>query len=150
MIFTHQLHVLAALFTVWWCHNRLTLWPIDNIWWHRSGSTLAQVIACCLMAPSHYLNQCWLIIISDVQWQSPRAISQEIPQPSIKKMWLKVTYPKFHSTLPGANELYSCDISTWRVTSNSSGIIISPVSEGLGDVMVLRRSRPPPAMVLTR
>ena len=29
-------------------------------------------------------------------------------------------------------------------------IIISPVSEGSGDVMVLRRSRPPPTMVLTR
>ena len=24
--------------------------------------TLAQVMACCLTAPSHYLNQCWLII----------------------------------------------------------------------------------------
>ena len=24
-----------------------------------SGSTLAQVMAWCLMAPSHYLNQCW-------------------------------------------------------------------------------------------
>ena len=32
----------------------------------RSGSTLAQVMACCLTAPSHYLNQCWLII-SEVQ-----------------------------------------------------------------------------------
>ena len=31
----------------------------DDIWRHRSGSTLAQVMACCLMAPSHYLNQCW-------------------------------------------------------------------------------------------
>ena len=30
-------------------------------------ATLAQVMACCLMAPSHYLNQCWLII-SDVFW----------------------------------------------------------------------------------
>ena len=28
----------------------------------RPGSTLAQVMACCLMAPSHYLNRCWLII----------------------------------------------------------------------------------------
>ena len=36
--------------------------PSDAIWRHRSGSTLAQVMACCLMAPSHYLNQCWLII----------------------------------------------------------------------------------------
>ena len=35
--------------------------PSDAIWRHRSGSTLAQVMACCLTAPSHYLNQCWLI-----------------------------------------------------------------------------------------
>ena len=35
-----------------------TLWPTDAIWRHRSGSTLAQAMACCLMAPSHYLNQC--------------------------------------------------------------------------------------------
>ena len=43
----------------------------DIIRHHRSKSTLAQVmacchqvqvIACCLMAPSHYLNQSWLII----------------------------------------------------------------------------------------
>ena len=31
------------------------------IWWHKSGSTLAQVMACCLMACC--LKQCWLIII---------------------------------------------------------------------------------------
>ena len=41
----------------------------DTIWRHRSGSTLAQVLACCLTAPSHYLNQCWLII-SEVFWYS--------------------------------------------------------------------------------
>ena len=47
-----------------------SLWPSDAIWWHRSGSTLAQVRACCLTAPSHYLNQCRLII-SEVLWHSP-------------------------------------------------------------------------------
>ena len=31
-------------------------------WRYRSGSPSAQVMAWCLMAPSHYLNQCWLII----------------------------------------------------------------------------------------
>ena len=36
--------------------------PSDAIWQQKTGSTLAQVMACCLMAPSHYLNQCWLII----------------------------------------------------------------------------------------
>ena len=44
-----------------------SLRPSDAIWWHRSGSTLAQVMAWCLTAPSHHLNQCWLII-SVVQW----------------------------------------------------------------------------------
>ena len=44
-------------------------WPSDTIWRQRSGSTLAQVMACCLTAPSHYLNQCWRII-SEVQWHS--------------------------------------------------------------------------------
>ena len=33
----------------------------DAIWRQRSGSILAKVMAC-LRAPSHYLNQCWLII----------------------------------------------------------------------------------------
>ena len=40
-----------------------SLWPSDAIWRQRFRSTLAQVMACCLTAPSHYLNQCWLIII---------------------------------------------------------------------------------------
>ena len=38
-----------------------SLWPCDVIWRKGSRSTMAQVMACCLTAPSHYLNQCWLI-----------------------------------------------------------------------------------------
>ena len=45
-----------------------SLWPSDDTWQQRSGSTLVQVMACCLEAPSHYLNKYWLII-SEVQWQ---------------------------------------------------------------------------------
>ena len=41
----------------------------DAIWRQGYGSTLAQVMACCLTAPSHYLNQCWLII-RKVKWYS--------------------------------------------------------------------------------
>ena len=41
----------------------------DTIWWHKSGSTLAQVMACCLTASSHYLDQC-SFIINKVQWHS--------------------------------------------------------------------------------
>ena len=79
------------------------LWPSEAAWWQRSGSTLAQVMACCLTAPSHYLNQCWLII-SEVHIHI-RAISQEMFQPSITKIRLQITYLKFHSNFPGANEL---------------------------------------------
>ena len=32
------------------------------MWRHRFRPTLAQVMACCLMAPSHYLDQSWHII----------------------------------------------------------------------------------------
>ena len=50
-----------------------SLSPSDAIWRQRSGSTLAQVMACCLTAPSHYLNQCSLTI-SEVQWHSCEGI----------------------------------------------------------------------------
>ena len=47
-----------------------SLWPRDITWWHRSVSTLAQVKACCLTAPSHYLNQCWPLF-SEILAHSP-------------------------------------------------------------------------------
>ena len=34
----------------------------NTLLWPRSGSKLTHLMACCLTAPSHYLNQCWLII----------------------------------------------------------------------------------------
>ena len=51
-------------------HTINSLLPSDVIWRYKSVSTSAQVMTCCLTAPSHHLNQCW-IITSDVQWQSP-------------------------------------------------------------------------------
>ena len=44
-------------------HNLInSLLPSDSMWWCESGSKLAQVMACCLTNPSHYLSQCWLNI----------------------------------------------------------------------------------------
>ena len=53
------------------CHNCIinSLWPSEAIQQQRSGPTLVQVMACYLTSPSHYLNQCWLII-SEIQWHS--------------------------------------------------------------------------------
>ena len=44
-----------------WVFN--SYWPSGAIYRHKFRSTLAQVMARCLTAPSHYLNQCWLDII---------------------------------------------------------------------------------------
>ena len=64
-------------------HRHLTLpnikevnsfWSSDAIWRQRSESTLAQVMPFCLMAPSHYLHQCWFII-KGILWHSPESNS---------------------------------------------------------------------------
>ena len=45
-----------------------TLWLKDGIWRWWSWSALLQVIPCCLMAPRHYLNRCWLLISWKIFW----------------------------------------------------------------------------------
>ena len=86
-----------------------SLWPNDATWWHRAESKLVQVMACCLTAPSHYLNQCWQVI-SGILWHSPETNSRGIIQLlkiSICKLGLKNTLVKLFPHLSGANELKS-------------------------------------------
>ena len=64
-----------------------SLWPSDAIWRQGSRSTLVQVMTCCLTAPSHYLNQCWLIItkcLNDllVHTQHLTPLLTHLPSPS--------------------------------------------------------------------
>ena len=59
------------------CINSLR--PSDAIWRQWSWTTLAQVMACCLTAPSHYLNQCWLII-RGVLWHTSESSFAGIAQ----------------------------------------------------------------------
>ena len=56
-----------------------SLWPSGAIWRQIYVSTLAQVMACCLMAPSHYLNQCWLLI-TEVLQHHMKAILYWVPK----------------------------------------------------------------------
>ena len=60
-----------------------------SISWHESGSTLAQVMAWCLTAPSHNLNQCWLLI-SGVLWHSPEGNFTSMAQATIMYNNLKI------------------------------------------------------------
>ena len=65
----HTYYVLSEKFSMTSVNS---MWSSDAIWWHRSGSTLAQVMALCCQAQSHYLKQCWLCI-SDILWHSPKS-----------------------------------------------------------------------------
>ena len=75
-------------------------------WLNRSGSTLAEVMAHFLMAPSYYLNQCSLIIC-EVLWPSTEGnrVSQEILKISILDMNLKINDLRLQPHLPCANDL---------------------------------------------
>ena len=118
-----------------------SLWPSDAVWQQRPGSTLAQVMACCLTAPSHYLNQCWLII-SKVFWHSSEDIIKRFEDTLSNKARLKITFLKSHKDLPGANELKTishkplglhvfskqclsiCILQTWQQTSQCENLSI--------------------------
>ena len=52
-----------------------SLEPSDNLWWYTSGLTFAQVMAYCLTAQSHYLNQCARSSVIHLRAISPRYIS---------------------------------------------------------------------------
>ena len=59
-----------------WVNSSWPNWPsnCDFIGCYISWSALIQIMACCLMAPSHYLNQCRLIT-SEVLWHSTESHS---------------------------------------------------------------------------
>ena len=80
-----------------------SFWPSYAIWRQRCWSTLAQVMACCLTAPSHYLNQCWLTI-SKVLWHSSEGITIR-SEDTNQWMRLKIAFLKSPPDLTGTNEL---------------------------------------------
>ena len=94
-------------------HTLNLLWPSDATWRQLSGSTLVQIMT--------WRHQA--ITWNNVDWSSRksgdshiRAISQEMPQPSITKICLKTTCLKLHSNFPGVNEL-TCSPSQLHIFS---------------------------------
>ena len=67
-------------------------------------------MACCPMAPSHYLNQCWFIIIG-VLWHSPESGFTRGAHEFICNVCWKIIFGKFQPHLPGANELNACSVN---------------------------------------
>ena len=84
------------------CHS----W-ISNAWGHwplQSKKVGTFLISMCQMSPKHSLG----------------ITLQEIPQPSVTKISIKIKYLKFHANLPGVNELkdFHCKVrpsSAWPI-----------------------------------
>ena len=75
----HDHYVYGLWFIVFCCGLVQVIWatspgphPSWLLLWHEGNLLiLAQVMAWCLMAPSHYLNQCWLIgRLPQCQWSN--------------------------------------------------------------------------------
>ena len=79
----------------------------DAMWRWRSWSTLVQVMACCLTAPSHYLNQCWLII-SKVLWHSSEDIMIRRFEDYIFKITLRSPRGQWLNEAATQNKKYVC------------------------------------------
>ena len=76
-----------------------SLWPSDDIWRQKSGSSLTEVMVCCLMATTHYLSQCWLLGV----------------------MSLNITHSKLLPHFPGASELIHIFVCIKVLTLNVRG-----------------------------
>ena len=72
-------------------HAINSLWPRVDMLRHKFQSTLAEVMACCLTAPSHYLTKCCLSTMRSGGFHL-RLISQEMLKKSILDRSLKITY----------------------------------------------------------
>ena len=78
-----------------WCLYFNSLWPSEALSQNSSVSSLAQVLAWCLMAQSHFLNQSWLTT-NEILWYSPEGNftgnAKDIsPWYEFEKYWFKIT-----------------------------------------------------------
>ena len=80
-----------------------SLWPSDAIWCHKTWSTLVQVVGCCLTAPNHYLNRCWLNP-NEVLWPSPESNFTLSVQATVIYNEFENYILKLLPHLPGAHE----------------------------------------------
>ena len=76
----------------------------DAIYECRTWSTLVQIMACCLTAPSHYLNQRWLII-SEVQLYSLESNPPKMLKILVIRVCCKIAYLKLLPCLSVDNKL---------------------------------------------
>ena len=85
--------------------------------WHILGSVLVQIMACSLMAPSHYLNNYWLIV-KRILWHSPEGNFTKVLMNLIGNTCLKATlklspHPPVTTELNGPRKITMGKNTSW-------------------------------------
>ena len=103
-------------------------------------------MTCCLTAPSHYLNQCWIIINSEMLWHSSDGNCTGNLLPSyFRSRWLLTTLPtRIRSPRPQFPSW--CHVTPGRLCSRSQStasrsqktIALAPVCCNLQPLMMTR------------
>ena len=88
-----------------------SLRPRDDIYICRyiSGLTFAHVMACCLTAPGHYMEPCWLIIRASDGSNFTRSAHELSPEHVFRDYTFKLL-----PYLPRANGFYHDDVIKWK------------------------------------
>ena len=81
----------------------------DATKWQRTGSTLTQVMACCLTAPSHYLNQYSGVRQNDWETRPPPGNYS-----TASDTWIQVS----------TNKMPAPDYACWRSNNSHCGVIV--------------------------
>ena len=97
----------------------ISLWPSDAIWWQWTGSTLTQVMACCLTAPSHSWTN---VDFSSVRFCGIhlRVLSWVDLKIPISKTRLKFELLKSYSNSVGTNALTHSYVNVFDLSVNNS------------------------------
>ena len=106
--FSGRSHTWTEPWTRLWLN---TLWPSEAIW---QLTSLAMVMACCLMVPSHYLKS-WTNVIKGVLWHSPAGHFIGRTMNLMCNMYSKIPLSNSLPYLQGANALslsYLCNYHT--------------------------------------
>ena len=116
-----------------------SLWLSDGMLQHRYWSTLAQVMACCLMAPSHYLNQCWLIM-KGIWWcshESPLDIHKINLKILLLTHWGRVTHICVGNlTIIGSDNGLSPGRRQAIIWTNAGILLIGPLGTNFSEILI--------------
>ena len=90
---------VAVGFLCWTCKRNKHLinysWYDTCNWWFKILSTLVPAMVCCLVVPTHYLNQCWYIVNylkNKLQWNLNQNTTISIKRCFSSRKWFTQLY----------------------------------------------------------